>query len=1178
MTVFTSCLQDQIVVPGVLKMSPSIDQFVDYLRKSKLLSDAQLALLRKQLVGNPITATGLADVLVEQSHLTEWQARQLLKGETGFVLQQYCLESPIGRGGMGHVFRGKDMRSTRVVAVKVMARKLTGNQALVSRFRREIRANAQLNSPHIVRSLDAGRVGKVDFMVMEFVNGDQVDRMATVLKRVPTGLACDIVRQTAEGLQHAHEHGMVHRDIKPANLMVDWTESGDGIVKLMDMGLVLLKEDQQNEKTVTRAGQVMGTPDFMSPEQGWDTGTVDIRSDIYGLGCTLYRLLTGTVPFAGTNPLQVLSQRLQRDAPSVQTICDDIPDDVAAIVSRMTLRDPNARYQQPAEVAAALATVSEPLTRKAMKKAARKATNNPNANADFGKGSDDAVDETDGTYRQFLKEVQDGSVVDLMLATDASEGPAVETLPLLNIEAPSVRRGERSQTPRRGQKTGFIVMGVAAIALLGIGVFAFSQPESKTTPSPAKVEPLANAPLPTVEFAGTNTRTAVVGKTWQHQVIANVSDSSAKTEFKLGVTAPPLMEISATGLIKWSVPDSQTPADYQVPVMVNHIDGDKVTELGATTIPVTVSIGFSEDLFPERWKEDAFPDEPLEFSVAAKEPLGRDIRHLQVGYAIMGKRPPGLKLDEDTGRIKWRPTAAEVGAHPIMLVAFEQSDPSVKVTRLLRILVRPATIQQVVDDLPVQAAVPGQLLQVPVELRSTVRIKSLGMTIQPGPTAPAGVSFDRENRLVQWKVPADAEGQLTIPLVAFYMQPDGQKVDLKGSLPLVINVAGMAKENTAELPDSAKVEAALNDLNETLNRQIMQARTSADKAELASRLLEQAVDGKPGASDLALLQLIETELAQKARATDVMLRIVQIREERYGISQVEKLKQVLSNVRRTGVSPRQQDLTIEWSLLLAKKYSETGDYEVTGLLLKTVEMLLGRTPKGPAKMLSDEVSQAKEFAEQLTKESVSPPSPVKVAELERILDRWQFKPVLKSAGLNTYMQFGLEGANPVLADNGRSLWDLQSGFVGLKSGTVDTYVGVVDNAMLTSSYVLRFELRPVTNCGHILFGVAGIGGDDVKAFRLTLDAANPGGILSLRPAANVGEMIATSPLLTDQCNLVELVVDSDQVIARINGVMVSRAAIPGIGEGRIGVMADLRVENPVVSIRSPRILVLPESQ
>ena len=290
--------------------------------------------------------------------MTEWQASQLLKGQTGFVLQQYRLLNPIGKGGMGHVFKAQRSDTDDVVAIKVMARKLKSNQTLVSRFRREIRASARLDSPHIVRALDAGQVGSTDFLVMEYVNGDQLDIILDRIGALPTGIACEIARQAAVGLDHAHAHQMVHRDIKPGNLMIDWNDDDSGTVKVMDMGLVRLNSDQDtDEETVTKAGQVMGTPDYMSPEQGWDTSTVDIRSDLYSLGCTLFKMLSGDIPFKGTNPLQVLSQRLQRDAPSVQTVREDVPNPVAAVVSRMTARDPAARYPEPAASCRGIAAI-----------------------------------------------------------------------------------------------------------------------------------------------------------------------------------------------------------------------------------------------------------------------------------------------------------------------------------------------------------------------------------------------------------------------------------------------------------------------------------------------------------------------------------------------------------------------------------------------------------------------------------------------------------------------------------------------------------------------------------------------------------------------------------------------------------------------------------------------------
>ncbi|MFN9236670.1 MAG: serine/threonine-protein kinase, partial [Planctomyces sp.] len=261
--------------------------FMTLLRKSGLMSTAQLG-VALALSRDREAAEELAAELVRQGLLTAWQASQLLKGQTGFVLQHYKLLEAIGKGGMGHVFKAIDSRDSSIVAVKVMSRKLSSNQNLVNRFRREIRASSRLNCPWIVRTIDAGRVGKIDFMVMELVNGDQLDNILQRITTLPVSVACEIARQAALGLQHAHEQKMVHRDIKPANLMIDWTSDNTGIVKIMDMGLVRLSEDDEERTAVTRAGQVMGTPDYMSPEQGWNTATVDIRSDIYSLGCTLF--------------------------------------------------------------------------------------------------------------------------------------------------------------------------------------------------------------------------------------------------------------------------------------------------------------------------------------------------------------------------------------------------------------------------------------------------------------------------------------------------------------------------------------------------------------------------------------------------------------------------------------------------------------------------------------------------------------------------------------------------------------------------------------------------------------------------------------------------------------------------------------------------------------------------
>ena len=260
-----------------------------------------------------------------------------------------------------------------------------------------------------MRTLDAGRVGKVDFMVMEYVNGDQLDRIVSRITAVPVNIACDIIRQAAIGLQHAHEQRMVHRDIKPGNLIVDWSADGQGTVKIMDMGLVRLGGDGEEKTSVTRAGQVMGTPDYMSPEQGWDTATVDSRSDIYSLGCTFFRLLTGRVPFPGDNPLQVLMARCSKDAPSAKTVRPEIPDVIDGILRRMTLRDPDGRFQTAAEVVSALVPFSAELSQESLRKVMREAGLEDTGFVLETPGN--GVDVQDVGYRQFLKEMDSGAAV-----------------------------------------------------------------------------------------------------------------------------------------------------------------------------------------------------------------------------------------------------------------------------------------------------------------------------------------------------------------------------------------------------------------------------------------------------------------------------------------------------------------------------------------------------------------------------------------------------------------------------------------------------------------------------------------------------------------------------------------------------------------------------------------------
>jgi len=272
---------------------------------------------------------------------------------------RYQLVRELGSGGMGVVYLAEHRVMGRQVALKVINSRLLRNQVAVERFRQEVQAAARLNHRNIVTAYDAEQAGDLHFLVMEFVEG--TDLATTVARRGPLPVlqACNAILQAANGLQHAHEQGMVHRDIKPQNLM----RTRKGVIKILDFGLARLASPSESEAApagLTREGVTLGTPDYIAPEQARDARRADIRSDIYSLGCTLYALLTGTVPFpTGTVVEKVLAHCTTAPTP-VPQLRAGLPPALVAIVERMMAKDPADRFQTPAEVAAALKPFGQP--------------------------------------------------------------------------------------------------------------------------------------------------------------------------------------------------------------------------------------------------------------------------------------------------------------------------------------------------------------------------------------------------------------------------------------------------------------------------------------------------------------------------------------------------------------------------------------------------------------------------------------------------------------------------------------------------------------------------------------------------------------------------------------------------------------------------------------------------
>jgi serine/threonine protein kinase len=263
---------------------------------------------------------------------------------------RYRLIDRLGSGGMGAVYRAEHTFMQRTVVLKVIRPELLARPEAVERFRREVRAAARLSHPNVVTAHDADEAQGLHFLVMEYVDGESLAQVVANRGPLPIAEACDYVRQTALGLQHAYERGLMHRDIKPGNLLL----TPRGQVKIVDFGLAYLM-DEASANALTPSGAILGTPDYIAPEQARNPKDADIRADIYALGCTLYHLLVGQPPFAGGTAMEKLLQHQYEPLPQLDKVRPDVHRALAAVVERMCAKDPEQRFRTAAEVAEALA-------------------------------------------------------------------------------------------------------------------------------------------------------------------------------------------------------------------------------------------------------------------------------------------------------------------------------------------------------------------------------------------------------------------------------------------------------------------------------------------------------------------------------------------------------------------------------------------------------------------------------------------------------------------------------------------------------------------------------------------------------------------------------------------------------------------------------------------------------
>jgi serine/threonine protein kinase len=289
----------------------------------------------------------LADHLVRGGHLSRFQARRILRGRwRGLILGPYQVLAPIGRGGMGTVFLARDSRTGELLALKVL-RRASAEKRQRARFRREMQMSRRVNHPHLASTYSSGKIDDVYFIAMEYIPGKSLQRLVQAEGPLDVSRAARLMSEVAAGLDHAHARGMIHRDLKPSNIMVTPHDHA----KVLDLGLALMEgEDVADVRVVGGKGYIVGTMDYIAPEQTANSAAVDRRADIYSLGCTLYYAITGRPPFPGGTSKEKIQRQRREEPESLLDLQPTLPVEFVLLVRRMMAKDPRDRPPTAVEV------------------------------------------------------------------------------------------------------------------------------------------------------------------------------------------------------------------------------------------------------------------------------------------------------------------------------------------------------------------------------------------------------------------------------------------------------------------------------------------------------------------------------------------------------------------------------------------------------------------------------------------------------------------------------------------------------------------------------------------------------------------------------------------------------------------------------------------------------------
>ncbi len=331
----------------------SVKKFLEFVQRSQLVPEDRL---RKSLLelkaqeddSLPVDAEVVSSHLIKADLLTPWQVEKLMAGKSkGFYLGKYKLLGHLGTGGMSSVYLAQHVLMDQKRAIKVLPRSKVGDSSYLARFHLEARATASLDHPNIARAYDVDNEGDQHYLVMEFVDGSDLQTLVTSQGPLSAAVTANYIAQAAIGLANAHENNLIHRDVKPANLLID----PNGVLKVLDLGLALFSESDRDSLTIAHNENVLGTADYLAPEQALNSHEVDHRADIYGLGCTMYFLLTGHPPFNEGTLAQRIAMHQTRMPRPLREVRGDCPRELAEICTKMIQKDPADRQSSCGEIA-----------------------------------------------------------------------------------------------------------------------------------------------------------------------------------------------------------------------------------------------------------------------------------------------------------------------------------------------------------------------------------------------------------------------------------------------------------------------------------------------------------------------------------------------------------------------------------------------------------------------------------------------------------------------------------------------------------------------------------------------------------------------------------------------------------------------------------------------------------